>query len=128
MSKRVFCYFNLHRRCFSIRDVSTGLVIAHARIVRLRDVNLKVSEAGRQRVIREQRKNVHAGIEGTLVSADTQEQVPLLSRRVTYNPYVTPTFVDADTRESVRYAGEAVLSTHGANNIPAVFVSQPIGA
>lgn len=119
---RVFCYFNLHRRCFSIRDVSTGLVIAHANIVRLRDVNLKVSEAGRQRVIREQRKNVHAGIEGTLVSADTQEQMMLTHRRVTYNPYVTPTFVYVDTREPVRYAGEALLAV--SQRVPSVYIGE----
>lgn len=122
MSKRVFCYFNIHRRCFSLRDVATGLVIAHANIVRLRDVKLKVSEAGRQRVIREQRKNVHAGIEGTLVSVDEQQQVDVEHRRVTYNPYVTPTFVYVDTREPVRYAGDALLAV--SQRVPSVYIGE----
>lgn len=66
---RVFVYFNLHNGRWSIKALSgrfKGCVIAHAREVMLRDVTYKVSEAGRQRVLQEQRKNVHAGVVGTL--------------------------------------------------------------
>lgn len=66
---KVFVYFNLHKKVWSVKALegrNKGRVIAHADKVLLRDVTFKVSEAGRQRVIREGRKNVHAGAVGTL--------------------------------------------------------------
>jgi hypothetical protein len=55
-------------------------------------VEFKVSEAGRQRVLRKRRKNVHAGVVGYLCST------PMHTYRkdeiqVTYNPYRDETFV-----------------------------------
>jgi len=43
-----------------------GRVVGWASTVLLSDVTPKVSEAGRQRVLREKRKNVHAGMGGYL--------------------------------------------------------------
>jgi len=66
---RVFVYFNLHHRCWSIRAASVperGRVIAHADQVSLSNVTPSVSERGRQRVIAEGRKSVHAGLTGDL--------------------------------------------------------------
>jgi hypothetical protein len=57
-------YWNLHRECFSVR--TKGRVVAHAARLKLTNVTFKVSEAGRARVLREQRKNVHAFIVGRL--------------------------------------------------------------
>ena len=88
MSK-VFVYRNLRKKCWSIRDVKTGLVIAHKDTVILSWAEFKVSEAGRQRVLREQRKNVHAGIQGVLSEVDNT-----LGLRVSYNPYKGPNFVN----------------------------------
>lgn len=64
--RNVFVYFNLHKKVFSVKDVKTGRVIAHANTVKLQNAYPKVSEKGRQRVLKEQRKNVHAGIRGEL--------------------------------------------------------------
>lgn len=65
---KVEVYYNLHRKCLSVRSRITGptygKVLAHVDHIVLRDVEFKVSEAGRRRVIREQRKNVHAVIRG----------------------------------------------------------------
>ncbi len=60
---RVYVYFNLHRKCFSIKALEgamKGRVIAHRDNVLLFHTTFKVSQAGRERVIREKRKNVHA--------------------------------------------------------------------
>lgn len=78
-----------------------GRVIKHARSLVLRDCKCKVSKAGRARVLREKRKNVHAGIEGTLV-----DQVPCLrlAEQVTYNPYKYETFVKVSTLAEVHQA------------------------
>ena len=93
---RVFVYYNLHTHKWSIKALegkNKGRVIAHVDAVQLRDAKGKVSEAGRQRVIQEQRKNVHAGIEGRIVSFD--EMLPL-GRGVTYNPFKFSSFVYKD--------------------------------
>lgn len=66
---RVFVYYNFHRGCWSVKALdgtARGRVVAHADKVTVRDAEFRVSEAGRQRVIREKKKNVHAGIVGTL--------------------------------------------------------------
>lgn len=61
---KAFIYWNLHKRCFSVKY--QGRVIAHAnRIVVLR-AKFRVQEAGRQKVLATGRKNVHAGIVANL--------------------------------------------------------------
>ena len=80
----------------ALEGENKGRVIAHRKTVWLTDAVPKVSEAGRQRVLREQRKNVHAGIVGQWRDAD----MPLVSNDywlpVTYNPYKYETFVYVD--------------------------------
>lgn len=96
---RVFVYFNLHRKIWSVRALegeNKGRVIEHATDLCLFDCTFKVSEAGRQRVLREKCKNVHAGVVGTIVCALPDEL--LFSRRITYDPYQYESFVDFDTK------------------------------
>jgi hypothetical protein len=105
---RVFVYFNLHKKCFSIKALEgerKGLVIAHRDLVVLENCRFKVSEAGRQRVLREKRKNVHAGVSGTWTetvrdNADF-EHLSILGRAVTYNPYKYDSFVIRATEQTV---------------------------
>lgn len=112
---RVYVYFNLHKLLWSVRALegpNKGRVIEHAREIFLTDCQFKVSEAGRQRVLRERRKNVHAGVVGR-----TGTPVPasaLLGERVTYNPYKHPTFVRADTLEPVQRAAAVLLRDKSA--------------
>ena len=61
---RVKVYFNLHLDCLSVIDAETGLLYCHAHRVELHDAKFRVQEAGRQRVLREKRKNVHAYVVG----------------------------------------------------------------
>jgi hypothetical protein len=111
---KVFVYYNLHKGCFSVKALegeNRGRVIAHRDIVPLTDAKFKVSPAGRARVLREQRKNVHAGVVGRWsmgwVHLRDQEVV-----RVTYNPYVYSSFVNAETKEPVHHASRVLLQ-HG---------------
>ena len=96
---KVFVYFNLHRKCFSIKaleGVNKGRVVAHSDDVLLYDATFKVSEAGRQRVLRERKKNVHAGVVGQWhESADTVtiDRVTIIGTPITYNPYKYDSFV-----------------------------------
>lgn len=89
---KVFVYCNLHKRCWSIQDQKTKRVILHTDRLTLTNAVFKVSEPGRQRVLRERRKNVHAGVVGewdpTLPPAQTVGETA-----ITYDPYKYATFV-----------------------------------
>lgn len=89
-------YRNLHKSCWSVRNRSTGRVEAHADSIMVHDCTFRVGKAGRERVIREGRKNVHAGVYGTV---DGELEAAGFRKtsgwaRVTYNPYRNETFVD----------------------------------
>jgi hypothetical protein len=91
---KVFVYFNLHKRTFSVKALegpNKGRVIKHTDEVFLHGVQFKVSEAGRQRVIKEKRKNVHAGVVGHIDCPRIINDDDVL---ITYNPYKYSTFVD----------------------------------
>ena len=94
---KVYVYYNLHKHKWSIKALEgkqKGLVIAHQDVVWLENAKPKVSEAGRQRVLREQRKNVHAGIVGDMVEFKYYKHGGRNKwRDVTYNPYKYKTFV-----------------------------------
>ena len=93
VGKRVYVYRNLNKGCWSIKSLKTGRVVAHAQNLTLKDVIFKVNEAGRQRVIRDKRKNVHAGIVGTIMAPNCTRYQLEHKIPVTYNPYKAPTFV-----------------------------------
>ncbi len=87
-TKKVRVYRNLHKKCVSVRQGST--VRCHATNVVLRDCRFIVSQAGQRRVRDEKKKNVHAFIEGYVVSA--RRSLELLDfgwESVYYNPYET---------------------------------------
>ena len=130
---KVFVYWNLHKKCFSVKCLEKshmffGKVFLHANRVRLSDVQFKVSAAGRARVLREKRKNVHAGVVGMLktvcMSHENNESYSLDSaygrlHRVTYNPYKYSTFVDI-AENPVHNADYAILSCE-TNQPPVLF-------
>ncbi len=81
-----------------------GRVVAHRDNVLLFHTTFKVSQAGRERVLREKRKNVHAGVcgnwYGMFVTDDTSlTAVKERGELITYNPYKYTTFVYKDTEE-----------------------------
>jgi 5-formaminoimidazole-4-carboxamide-1-beta-D-ribofuranosyl 5'-monophosphate synthetase len=111
---KVFVYFNLHKKLFSIKAMegeNKGKVIGHSPVVLLDDVTFKVSEAGRQRVIRERKKNVHAGVMGHLNAQGIRLVIATrdLTTKVTYNPYKYQSFVEVETSEPVLTANNALL-------------------
>ena len=83
-------YFNLHRKCWSIQDGGTRRVRSHAEHAVIFGVRFRVSEAGRRRVQRERRKNVHAFATGEAYGAldDGEPMKPNPNVvRVKYDPY-----------------------------------------
>ena len=108
---RVKAYRNLHKQCWSVvamegRDKGRG--IGHLQFLQLKDVKFRVQPAGRRKVLREQRKNVHAYVVGTHEPSVAQE----LWDRVRYNPYEVETFVDMNGN-AVHTADSVFLNTDG---------------
>ena len=94
---------NLKHGCYSI--MQRGVIRASARQVRLQDVEFRVRETGRQRMLRERRRNVHAFAVGRLVDYvhpdDSREIAPIMGRDAFYDPYRFPSFVDGETNAPV---------------------------
>lgn len=118
---KVFVYFNLHKRCWSIKALEgpkKGLVISHAKTVHLSDCTFKVSQSGRSRVLSEKRKNVHAGVQGVLVSIQENPYLgKSLSHNATYNPYKYDSFVDKDNEVPVHQSETVYLDCISKVNV-----------
>ena len=113
--KRTDIYYNVHKKKLSVRSrekESYGRVIAHEDAVLLIGCAFVVSEAGRQRVLRSRRKNVHAVVRGEWVTDWSEKETNLFSsknpldqwRVVTYNPYRNETFVTLSDGEPIHEA------------------------
>jgi hypothetical protein len=105
-SKQSEVYYNLHKHLFSM--VQDGLVVLHSESIVLTEATFRVSEAGRQRVLREQKKNVHAKVFGHF-EGTYEGDIPEGFREATYNPYKFDSFVDRETLEPLREAEEVIL-------------------
>jgi hypothetical protein len=106
---RVAVYFNLHRNIFSIQSREKGdygKVIAHKDSVVIKSPKFVVRQAGREKVLRDKTKNVHAFVVGYLVDAVATTNS---SKDITYNPYKYSTFVVKDTEQPIEQAEYAVL-------------------
>ena len=83
---RIEVYRNLHKNCFSIRKNGRVVKYLHDEDrLNMRDIKFAVQPAGHAKVIREQRKNVHAFVRGTF--AGYTDGVLAWQQRVSYNPY-----------------------------------------
>lgn len=115
---RVEVYRNLHTGLMSVRECG-GRVLTHEAEVFVKDAKFVVQPAGRAKVLREQRKNVHAFVrgelegfsQGCLANYDEWEAWP----KVTYNPYKADHFypVDLGSSSYVRSGSRVVVTTHG---------------
>ena len=79
LNKNVEVYYNLHKKCLSVRK--RGLVIDHVSSILLKNAEFVVQPAGRKRVVKEKRKNVHAYIRGERVAVASFDGK---SERITY--------------------------------------------
>ena len=95
---RVEVYRNLHNNTFSVRR--NGKVVKHLEnwmTLCLQDVKFAVQPAGREKVRREGKKNVHAYIRGTVIKAEEYNFSETFKEKcnvwVTYNPYQNDSFI-----------------------------------
>lgn len=110
---KVDVYRNLQKGGLSIRSRETssyGLVIDHRDGVVLEDVEFVVNENGRQKVLEEGVKNVHAFARGIIAE---EMEIDSEGVEVTYNPYEYQSFVTVDEERPVEYADLVVLTADG---------------
>ncbi len=122
--RRVFVYRNLTKGCYSVMSRCRksdghndyGIVIAHVGNVILDDVSFVVNQKGRQRVLRDRRKNVHAGVLGRISYADYGGGMDVgeMDYKVNYNPYRNAAFCLDGTDVPVVSAATALLTAEGA--------------
>lgn len=114
------------RRAWSILAMEgpqKGRVVAIVDGAAIRDADFVVSEAGRQRVIRDRAKNVHAFVQGKLVKSWPLDTLPKgvtgddLSKgvdvRIGYDPYRTPKMVREDCMQFVEHSPLVVAAPEG---------------
>lgn len=88
-------YWNLHKHVFSVRSragETRGRVIGHADSFTLSNVQFVVNQAGRQKVLKEKRKNVHAFVRGYWAEPESHSHFIGNLSRVKYNPYAAGHF------------------------------------
>lgn len=107
MGDIVDVYRNLHRpQMFSIRQrqgPNKSKVSGYAKAILIKKPTFVISEAGRQKVLAEKRKHVHAFVRGQFFDAfvDPVSFANPPDRRVSYNPYRGNHFFDCDTGEDI---------------------------
>ena len=105
----VEAYYNLHKKCFSVRHA--GRVWFHTNVLTLRNCKFAVQPAGRAKVLNEKKKNVHAFVRGFFVRGDDHTNHRMLhAAQAMYNPYYFSTFVDVDTGDAVHEADMVYLN------------------
>lgn len=110
-------YFNLHKRVWSCRCRKKGLVVHHSPVVIAPYGGaLIVRDGGRQRVLKEKRKNVHAfarldhgttskDVAGWAAFADELEG----KIEISYNPYRGGAFYRKDTGADVHNVDSLIM-------------------
>jgi hypothetical protein len=111
--QKVKVYRNLNKPEYYSIQATDGpdknKVIGYAKSILLSNVTFKVSEASRQRVIKQGRKNVHAVCIGTLTDASNNILMTPPGITATYNPYAFSYFFVRDTHQPVADSYQNVI-------------------
>lgn len=111
-------YYNLHKHVFSIQawDVDKGgwRLFKHEESVFCKDVEFKVYQSGREKVLKEQKKNVHAFILCKRVYPASEYDISSITskcvKQAYYNPYSCKSFEDANTGNELSKAKSVLLT------------------
>jgi len=115
---KIEVYRNLHKNCFSVRH--KGKVVGYlndSEQLALTNVKFVVQPAGRAKVLRENKKNVHAFVRGEYVGYENNltnnlyfgEFKDLDFYAVSYNPYKSDKFVVKETGKPIESNSEALI-------------------
>ena len=120
LGQQVKVYKNLNNGKISIKAKVNGkeVVVGYANKVTLANVTFKVQQGGRERVIRERQKNVHAFVCGELVEIDGLKLSKMFSgfSTFTYNPYTNAQFVDKLSGKEILKASIAQVDCEGSHS------------
>ena len=89
---RIRAYYNLHRKCFSVQDYQSGLVIEHTDELFVTNAMFVVRKSGNERVKQEGKKNVHAFVNGIRTKYRQGVMPDFASHKVRYDPYTMDYF------------------------------------
>ena len=115
---KIEVYRNLHKNCFSVRHKGKVVGYLHdSEQLALTNVKFVVQPAGRAKVLRENKKNVHAFVRGDYVGYENNltnnlyfgEFKDLDFYAVSYNPYKSDKFVVKETGEPIESNSEALI-------------------
>lgn len=111
--QRVRVYRNLNKKGVWYSIKQGDKVVAHGVDFSLCDCKTIVNQKGREKVIKEQQKNVHAFIEGYLYNTEITYKDLDFSKLnfLTYNPYKNSQFVDFHSEEKVYHPSVIVFSS-----------------
>ena len=123
---KVYVYFNLNKHVWSIKALEgerKNRVVGYADSIELIYCNLKVSEKGRQRVLKQKQKNVHAGVVGYIKSINQHNNYSA-PQRISYNPYKTGHFylVGSDQPCAESYS-RLIFTGHKPESLSPVFIA-----
>jgi hypothetical protein len=113
--RKVKVYRNLRSKVFSIQQTERGstIVTMYGEGFELLDVEFKVCESQRQRVIDTGQKNVHAKVSGFIgeenINLTHDELVDEGWRLAYYNPYTTDCFIDYITKNRLMRVARVVF-------------------
>lgn len=115
MGIRVRVYRNLTKKTISIQDTKTNLVIMYSDAVSLSNCKFVVRQKGREKVLKEKRKNVHAFVVGELddVYKSPEGEDRRGIRQASYNPYKFGYFYDVLTQEPIEQASRVWVLKDG---------------
>jgi len=115
---KIEVYRNLHKNCFSVRHKGKVVGYLHDNEqLALTNVKFVVQPAGRAKVLRENKKNVHAFVRGDYVGYENNltnnlyfgEFKDLDFYAVSYNPYKSDKFVVKETGKPIESNSEALI-------------------
>ena len=112
---RVEVYRNLHKQLWSVRALEgprKGRVIARCAELVIHGPTFHVQPAGREKVRKTRRKNVHAFVRGWF-DESAAPAWPVKGHPVTYNPYRHDTFVCVRDGRDAAELGAHSASFHG---------------
>lgn len=106
---------NWKHDCYTI--LQNGTPKASARQVHLADVEFRVRQSGRNKMLREKRRNVHAYAVGRLIDYTHPDEDRVIGnirgRAVAYDPYRAAAFVDVETDTPVTAARVVHFAENG---------------
>ena len=88
---KVKIYRNLNKKGYVYSIKQNGLVVGYCSFICLKNCRFIVNQKGRDKVLKEKRKNVHAYIDGFLT-----KELPATKAKVFYNPYKCKYFINED--------------------------------